>query len=157
MIPFDEYLRLFMETEKTGELVIGAWHRGHSRAVYEFRGQVVYCDSTCSYPARSFEALRGLPPLARALFLLGQEPRDTWWTDYCMAGRQRVALKRLRRALHLRPCLPQAFPPRPDFLARRSAEGHRRNRAAQLLDRVAEHDVLRLQVPVHHALKSHRM
>jgi hypothetical protein len=89
MIAFDEYLKLFMKTQKTEELVIGAWHRGHSRAVYEFRGQVVYCDSTCSYSARSVEALRGLPPLARTLLLLKQEPRDTWWTDYCMAGKQR--------------------------------------------------------------------
>jgi len=90
MIPFGEYLQAFMETEKTEELVIGAWHRGHSRAVYEFRGQVVYCDSTCSYPARSVEALRGLPPLARALIMLTQAPHDTWWTDFCMAGRQRA-------------------------------------------------------------------
>ena len=75
------------QVEKTCEHTVGRAYQGNSRATFNFDGMECYLESS-GY--RTTPAKSPLSAIAKAVFIMAVEPRDSWWTDYMVYGRTKA-------------------------------------------------------------------
>lgn len=92
METLEQFSERMSQVEKESEFQVGAWHRGHSRAIFVFAGQYCYLESSGYVMVPPHIATKKHPLALLKLCL--QDTVDTWWADFEVKGytlAQRIA------------------------------------------------------------------
>jgi hypothetical protein len=84
---FEQFTERMSDVEMDKQYVVGRACYGHTRSIFMFEGQCCWLESS-GY--RTNPVKSNLHAMAKALFVLGAEPKDEWQTQWCAKGEERA-------------------------------------------------------------------